>query len=64
MAIAVATAFSGVFALGVIFSILGSVKLQLAEKLKINDAQVGKLVFLKETQGVRLYAGWVRGEVA
>ncbi|HUW59896.1 MAG TPA: MFS transporter [Candidatus Bathyarchaeia archaeon] len=44
MAIAVMTAFSGVFALGVIFSILGSVKLQLAEKLKINDAQVGKLI--------------------
>ncbi len=37
-------AFSGVFALGVIFSILGSVKLKLAEELGIDDAKVGTLI--------------------
>ena len=37
-------AFSGVFALGVIFSILGSIKLQLAETLQIDDAKVGTLI--------------------
>lgn len=42
--IAVMTAFSGVFALGVCFSILGSIKLKLAEELKINDAQAGRLI--------------------
>ncbi len=42
--VAIMTAFSGVFALGVIFSILGSIKLKLAEELKIDDAQVGKLI--------------------
>ncbi|HNV21644.1 MAG TPA: MFS transporter [Candidatus Hydrogenedentes bacterium] len=38
------TAFSGVFALGVCFSVLGSVKLKLAEQLKIDDAKVGQLI--------------------
>lgn len=42
--IAVMTAFSGVFALGIIFSILGSIKLKLAEQLKIDDAQAGRLI--------------------
>ncbi|HQH67802.1 MAG TPA: MFS transporter [Candidatus Hydrogenedentes bacterium] len=42
--IAVMTAFSGVFALGVCFSILGSIKLKLAEQLKIDDAKVGQLI--------------------
>jgi fucose permease len=42
--IAVMTAFSGVFALGVIFSLLGSIKLKLAEQLEIDDAQVGRLI--------------------
>jgi len=37
-------AFSGVFSLGVIFSILGSVKLKLADELKIDDAKVGTLI--------------------
>ncbi|MCK5861097.1 MAG: MFS transporter [Candidatus Hydrogenedentes bacterium] len=37
-------AFSGVFSLGIIFSILGSVKLKLAEELKIDDAKVGTLI--------------------
>jgi len=37
-------AFSGVFSLGVVFSILGSVKLKLAEELKIDDAKVGTLI--------------------
>ena len=37
-------AFSGVFALGIIFSILGSVKLKLAEALGIDDAKVGTLI--------------------
>lgn len=38
------TAFSGVFALGAVFAIFGSIKLQLQEQLKINDAQAGKLI--------------------
>ena len=38
------TAFSGVFALGICFSVLGSVKLKLAEQLKIDDAKVGQLI--------------------
>jgi fucose permease len=42
--IAVMTAFSGVFALGICFSILGSIKLKLAEQLQINDAQAGRLI--------------------
>ncbi len=42
--LAACVAFSGVFALGVIFSILGSVKLKLAEALKIDDAKVGRLI--------------------
>jgi len=33
-----------VFGLGIVFSILGSVKLDLADKLKIRDAQVGGLI--------------------
>lgn len=37
-------AFSGVFSLGVVFSILGSVKLKLAEELNIDDAKVGTLI--------------------
>jgi len=40
----VLTAFSGVFALGAVFAIFGSVKLQLQEQLKIDDAQAGKLI--------------------
>lgn len=42
--LAAVVAFSGVFALGVIFSILGSVKLKLAAELKIDDAKVGTLI--------------------
>ncbi len=42
--LAACVAFSGVFALGVIFSILGSVKLKLAEALNIDNAKVGKLI--------------------
>lgn len=38
------TAFSGVFALGAVFAIFGSVKLQLQEQLKIDDAQAGRLI--------------------
>lgn len=37
-------AFSGVFSLGVVFSILGSVKLKLAEELNIDDAKVGTMI--------------------
>ena len=37
-------AFSGVFALGVIFSVLGSVKLKLASALKIDDSKIGALI--------------------
>ncbi|HNZ47918.1 MAG TPA: MFS transporter [Candidatus Hydrogenedentes bacterium] len=37
-------AFSGVFTLGVLFSILGSVKLKLAETLNIDDTKVGSLI--------------------
>ena len=37
-------AFSGVFSLGIVFSILGSVKLKLAEQMKIDDAKVGTLI--------------------
>jgi fucose permease len=44
ISMAAAVAFSGVFALGVIFSVLGSVKLKLQEVLKINDAQAGTLI--------------------
>jgi fucose permease len=44
LSIPVMTAFSGVFALGVMFSILGSIKLKLAEQLNIDDAQVGRLI--------------------
>jgi len=44
LTIPVATAFSGVFALGVMFSILGSIKLKLAEQLKIDDAKAGRLI--------------------
>lgn len=44
MSLAVVVAFSGVFALGIIFSILGSVKLKLAETLGIDDAKVGGLI--------------------
>ncbi len=44
MSVAALVAFSGVFALGVIFSILGSVKLKLAEALGIDDAKVGTLI--------------------
>lgn len=44
MSVAALVAFSGVFALGVIFSILGSVKLQLAKALGIDDAKVGTLI--------------------
>ncbi len=43
MSMAALVAFSGVFVLGVIFAILGSIKLKLAEILQIDDAQVGKL---------------------
>lgn len=42
--LAACVAFSGVFALGIIFSILGSVKLKLAETLNIDDAKVGQLI--------------------
>ncbi len=44
MSVAALVAFSGVFALGIIFSILGSVKLKLAEELQIDDAKVGTLI--------------------
>jgi fucose permease len=44
LSIPVMTAFSGVFALWVMFSILGSIKLKLAEQLNIDDAQVGRLI--------------------
>ena len=44
MSIAALVAFSGVFALGIMFSILGGVKLKLAEELKIDDAKVGTLI--------------------
>jgi fucose permease len=44
LTVPVMTAFSGVFALGVMFSILGSIKLKLAEQLNINDAQAGRLI--------------------
>lgn len=37
-------AFSGVFTLGVLFSILGSIKLKLAETLNIDDTKVGRLI--------------------
>jgi fucose permease len=42
--IAALTAFSGVFALGVIFAIFGSVKLKLQEQLKIDDAKASRLI--------------------
>lgn len=42
--LAACVAFSGVFALGVMFSILGSVKLKLAEALGIDDAKIGTLI--------------------
>ncbi len=44
MSIAGLTAFSGVFALGVIFAIFGSIKLKMQEKLKIDDAKAGSLI--------------------
>ena len=43
MSVAALVAFAGVFSLGVIFAILGSIKLKLVERLSIDDAQVGKL---------------------
>ncbi len=43
MSVAALVAFSGVFVLGVIFAILGGIKLKLAEALQLDDAQVGKL---------------------
>ncbi len=36
--------FAGVFALGIIFAILGAVKLRLAEILQVDDAQYGRLI--------------------
>lgn len=36
--------FAGVFALGIIFAVLGSVKLRLAEILQVDDAQYGRLI--------------------
>lgn len=44
MSIAALTAFSGVFALGAIFAIFGSVKLKLQEKLGIDDAKASQLI--------------------
>jgi FHS family L-fucose permease-like MFS transporter len=44
MSIAGLTAFSGVFALGVIFAIFGSIKLKLQEQIKIDDAKAGSLI--------------------
>ncbi len=44
MSSAVLTAFSGVFALGVIFAIFGSIKLKLQEQLKIDDAKASRLI--------------------
>lgn len=41
---AILTAFSGVFALGVIFAIFGSIKLKLQEQLKIDDAKASRLI--------------------
>jgi fucose permease len=37
-------AITSVFGLGVAFSLLGSIKLRLTERLKIDDAQMGKLI--------------------
>ncbi len=42
--VATIVAFAGVFALGSIFSVLGSVKLKLAQVLQIDDAKVGGLI--------------------
>ncbi len=36
--------FAGVFALGIIFAVLGAVKLRLAEILQVDDAQYGRLI--------------------
>ncbi len=36
--------FAGVFALGIIFAVLGAVKLRLAELLQVDDAQYGRLI--------------------
>lgn len=44
MSTAALTAFSGVFALGAIFAIFGSVKLKLQEKLGIDDAKASQLI--------------------
>ena len=44
LSIAALTAFSGVFALGAIFAIFGSVKLKLQEKLGIDDAKASQLI--------------------
>ncbi len=44
MSVAALTAFSGVFALGAIFAIFGSVKLKLQEQLKIDDAKASQLI--------------------
>ena len=44
MTIAGLTAFSGVFALGVIFAIFGSIKLKLQEQIKIDDAKASSLI--------------------
>ncbi len=44
MSVAALTAFSGVFALGAIFAIFGSIKLKLQEQLKIDDAKASQLI--------------------
>lgn len=44
MSTAALTAFSGVFALGAIFAIFGSVKLKLQEKLGVDDAKASQLI--------------------
>ncbi|HNY85017.1 MAG TPA: MFS transporter [Candidatus Hydrogenedentes bacterium] len=44
MSTAALTAFSGVFALGAIFAIFGSIKLKLQEKLGIDDAKASQLI--------------------
>ncbi len=44
MSVAALTAFSGVFALGAIFAIFGSIKLKLQEQINIDDAKASQLI--------------------